>query len=234
MEFLPGQTLADLIARQGRLTWRHALEIASQIASALQYAHEHGVIHRDVKPSNVFLVREGESEVVKVADFGSMAKMLARQADMMCRHFLTVAGVHGGESDQPVNVCQALAVVCAYANLQEFDRAESCMEQIKACASDDQADLIEFTDRLLQAARTAGTLAAASSLVSVSAAYDKCFQSSYRPSSMPLLFYARLLAKAGDQAKMEDVLGFVRHCYLHLLPANQLWLLQQLSAKKTP
>lgn len=67
MEFVEGRTLRDLLKSGGRLHYRRAAEIASDIALALEAAHRKGVVHRDVKPGNIMLTRAGE---VKVADFG--------------------------------------------------------------------------------------------------------------------------------------------------------------------
>src|SRR5918998_666221 len=67
MEYAPGGTLEDLILEDGPMPPHKAVEVASQIAEALGFAHERGVIHRDVKPHNVLLSEAGE---VKVADFG--------------------------------------------------------------------------------------------------------------------------------------------------------------------
>jgi predicted Ser/Thr protein kinase len=71
MEFVDGVNLRQALAH-GRLTPRQALAIVGQLCSALQYAHEMGVIHRDIKPENVLLDRQGN---VKVADFG-LAKLV--------------------------------------------------------------------------------------------------------------------------------------------------------------
>jgi predicted Ser/Thr protein kinase len=71
MELVEGETLADRIAR-GRISVPEVLEIAKQIAAALEAAHEKGVIHRDLKPANVKLTPDDQ---VKVLDFG-LAKAL--------------------------------------------------------------------------------------------------------------------------------------------------------------
>ena len=72
MEYLEGETLANLIAR-GPLPLKMALEIALQIGAALERAHGAGIVHRDLKPSNVFLVRGAGSSaapLAKLLDFG--------------------------------------------------------------------------------------------------------------------------------------------------------------------
>jgi len=75
LELVEGPTLADRIA-QGRIPLDEALPIASQIAEALEAAHERGVIHRDLKPANIKLRPDG---VVKVLDFG-LAKLVEARA----------------------------------------------------------------------------------------------------------------------------------------------------------
>ncbi len=67
MEYVPGQTLRDLIQAYGQLSPTEAARIAAEIADALSFAHEHGVVHRDVKPANVLITPHGQ---VKVTDFG--------------------------------------------------------------------------------------------------------------------------------------------------------------------
>jgi serine/threonine protein kinase len=67
MELVCGGTVKDLLERQRAFAWPVVVELAGQICSALQHAHNHGVIHRDLKPGNLFLTRNGE---LKLGDFG--------------------------------------------------------------------------------------------------------------------------------------------------------------------
>ncbi|HVH41080.1 MAG TPA: serine/threonine-protein kinase, partial [Labilithrix sp.] len=70
MEYLEGESLATLIARERSIPPRTLATIAAQILDALAAAHAAGVIHRDLKPENVIVTRRGKDVVVKVVDFG--------------------------------------------------------------------------------------------------------------------------------------------------------------------
>jgi predicted Ser/Thr protein kinase len=71
MEYLDGQDLGKLLKTQKVLDWQRARPILMQITKALRAAHERGIIHRDMKPENVYLVqRDGRPDFVKVLDFG--------------------------------------------------------------------------------------------------------------------------------------------------------------------
>ena len=73
-EFVDGETLRERMTNT-RMTVGEVIDIASQIASALQAAHEAGIVHRDIKPENIMVRRDG---VVKVLDFG-LAKLTSQQ-----------------------------------------------------------------------------------------------------------------------------------------------------------
>ncbi len=70
MELLQGQSLADCLEREKRLTPERTLAIMTQVARAIGRAHAGGIVHRDLKPDNIFLVREDDQELAKVLDFG--------------------------------------------------------------------------------------------------------------------------------------------------------------------
>ena len=68
MEYIEGITLREYLdQRGGKLTWRETVHFAGEILSALQHAHENGVVHRDVKPQNIMLMTNGE---MRMMDFG--------------------------------------------------------------------------------------------------------------------------------------------------------------------
>ncbi len=77
MPYVDGCTLRDYLYRHKQLTLEEAASFLSQIASALQYAHDHGVVHRDVKPSNILLRQDGYAYLV---DFGLAKAMQGAEA----------------------------------------------------------------------------------------------------------------------------------------------------------
>jgi eukaryotic-like serine/threonine-protein kinase len=87
MELLKGEDLEQVLARTGALPQQVAVRIAVQAARGLAAAHALSVVHRDVKPSNIFLHQEGERVVVKVCDFG-----IAKEQTQAEQQGLTVTG----------------------------------------------------------------------------------------------------------------------------------------------
>jgi len=79
MEFIEGTDVAQLIASEGVVEPRRAIQITTAVCEALAFAHEEGIIHRDIKPSNIMLDRKGR---VKVADFG-LAKTVSLDATLL-------------------------------------------------------------------------------------------------------------------------------------------------------
>lgn len=78
MELIEGITLKEYLARRGPLSWQEVTFFSMQIAKALDHAHSRGIIHRDIKPQNIMLLRDG---TVKVADFGIARHMAQQKTD---------------------------------------------------------------------------------------------------------------------------------------------------------
>lgn len=115
MEYLEGEDLSRMLAREGPLPLPRALAIAAQIARALAAAHRCGVVHRDIKPQNCLrIARDGDPDFIKVLDFG-LAKVLSGTG----KNTWTVGGspgyiapeiYRGGRTDHRVDI-YALGVV---------------------------------------------------------------------------------------------------------------------------
>lgn len=84
MELIEGITLKQYINRKGVLNWKEALHFSTQTAKALSHAHSRGIIHRDIKPHNIMILKDGS---VKVADFG-IAQLLSTQQNTLTQQAL--------------------------------------------------------------------------------------------------------------------------------------------------
>jgi len=91
MEFVDGEPLSTILAREGTLEPRRAIEIARQIADGLHGAHELGIVHRDLKPDNVIVARtRSGKEVPKVVDFGIAKALSEAPQDALTRSGLVI------------------------------------------------------------------------------------------------------------------------------------------------
>ena len=91
MEYVDGESLSTILAREGSLEPRRAIEIARQIADGLHAAHELGIVHRDLKPDNVIIAhsRSGR-EIPKVVDFGIAKALTEAPQDALTRSGLVI------------------------------------------------------------------------------------------------------------------------------------------------
>jgi serine/threonine-protein kinase len=91
MEALEGESLGHRLERDKVLPWQEAIQILKQVLQGLKHAHDRGVVHRDIKPDNIFLTKKDDALVVKLLDFG-IAKLYAGDPDdpMSTRTGLTV------------------------------------------------------------------------------------------------------------------------------------------------
>ena len=101
MELVEGVTLMKYIEKRGKLPYKEAVSIAIQVANGMDAAHKHNIVHRDIKPQNIIISKEGK---VKVTDFG-IAKVASTatintSASMGSVHYISPEQARGGYSDE--------------------------------------------------------------------------------------------------------------------------------------
>lgn len=102
MEIIEGITLKQYMQRKGALNWKESLHFATQITKALSHAHSRGIIHRDIKPQNIMILRDGS---VKVADFG-IARLQSTQQNTLTQealgsvHYISPEQAKGSNVDE--------------------------------------------------------------------------------------------------------------------------------------
>ena len=112
MELIDGITLKQYMEKRGRLNWRESLHFITQIMRGLSHAHSRGIVHRDIKPQNIMVLRDGS---VKVADFGiacleNSAQTLTQEA-LGSVHYISPEQARGDRSDARSDIYSAGVVM---------------------------------------------------------------------------------------------------------------------------
>ncbi|MBE7039533.1 MAG: Stk1 family PASTA domain-containing Ser/Thr kinase [Ruminococcaceae bacterium] len=106
MEYVEGVTLKDYIDAKGIIPWKEAVDYAAQICAGLECAHKKGIVHKDIKPHNIMITREG---VLKITDFGIAKAMNAgtiasNTATLGSVHYFSPEQARGGYTDNKTDI----------------------------------------------------------------------------------------------------------------------------------
>ena len=106
MEYVEGVTLKQYMDAKGVLPWREAVDYTAQISAGLEHAHKNGIIHKDIKPHNIMITREG---TLKITDFGiakviSSSTITTGNTTMGSVHYFSPEQARGGYTDYKTDI----------------------------------------------------------------------------------------------------------------------------------
>ena len=106
MEYIDGITLKEYIEQEGNLNWKDAVHFTIQILRGLQHAHDKGIVHRDVKPQNIMVLRDG---TIKVTDFGIARFARSEQKTITDKaigsvHYISPEQARGENTDEKTDI----------------------------------------------------------------------------------------------------------------------------------
>ena len=149
MELIDGLTLKQYMQQRGALSWREALHFATQIAKAIEHAHSRGIVHRDIKPHNIMILKDGS---VKVADFGiarlsSSQNTLTREA-LGSVHYISPEQAKGEYTDERSDIYSlGMMLKDMGFNAEYHNVIEKCCRFGRNERFEDVAELMEAVDK---------------------------------------------------------------------------------------
>ena len=106
MEFIEGVTLKEYLQQKGRLSWQESIFFAEQISSALVHAHSRGIIHQDIKPQNVIILRDGTAKLTDfgIASFATTQETRVVQEAIGSVHYISPEQAKGSKIDYRTDI----------------------------------------------------------------------------------------------------------------------------------
>lgn len=106
MELIEGVTLKEYLQQKGRLSWQESIFFAEQISSALVHAHSRGIIHQDIKPQNVIILRDGTAKLTDfgIASFATTQETRVVQEAIGSVHYISPEQAKGSKIDYRTDI----------------------------------------------------------------------------------------------------------------------------------